>query len=153
MQQRRQTLCIIFRAFNQECCHVKFFVPGISVFSVTAVSFLFLTAQPLFAQDGSENEVVLPAAAQSCVLPVAPDAIPAGADRDTLLAAKKEVGRFQGDVEAYRGCLSAAETDDITPGNRQAIVSSYNYAIEMEERVAERFNEALRAYNERQSEG
>ena len=40
---------------------------------------------------------------------------------------------------------------DNTPGNKQAIVESYNYSVEMEERVANRFNEAVRDYKERQA--
>jgi len=117
------------------------------------ISLLLMSAQTLLAQDGAENEVVLPQAAQACVLPSAPDAIPGNADKDTLLAAKNDIARFQGEVEAYRGCLAEAEAGDITPGNAQAIVASYNYSVEMEERVAERFNAAVRAYNDRQSEG
>ena len=127
---------------------MKFF--ALKVFTVAV---LLMAAQSLLAQDEAEYEVVLPEAAQACVLPTAPDAIPDDADKDTLLAAKNDIGRFQGEVEAYRGCLSDAETDDITPGNKEAIVASYNYSVEMEERVAERFNEAIRAYKARQSGG
>lgn len=115
--------------------------------------FLLISAQSVLAQEDVEYEVVLPEAAQACVLPTAPDAIPEDADRDALLAAKNDIGTFQGEVESYRACLSEAETEDITPGNKEAIVASYNYSVEMEERVAERFNEAIRAYKERQSGG
>lgn len=119
---------------------------------------LIASSCAVLAQDETEYtaeelEVVLPEAAQACVLPTAPDAIPEDADRDRLLAAKQAVGDFQGAVADYRECLSAAEETDITPGNKQAIVASYNYSVEMEERVAERFNEAIRNYKARQSEG
>lgn len=127
---------------------MKYLTPKILV----GLSLLF-SAQTLFAQDEEEYEVVLPEAAQSCVLPAAPDAIPEDADKDALLAAKKDIGTFQGEVESYRACLAEAETEDITPGNKEAIVASYNYSVEMEERVAERFNEAIRAYKARQAEG
>ena len=126
---------------------MKYLTPKLIVSSL-----LLMSAQSLFAQDAADV-VILPEAAQACVLPSAPDAIPEDADKDTLLAAKKDVGRFQGEVESYRGCLSAAETDDITPGNKEAIVQSYNYSVEMEERVAQRFNDAVRAFKERQSGG
>lgn len=132
---------------------MKFLTPRISATSVLVLFISLVSGQALFAQDGSEYEVILPEAAQSCVLPAAPDAIPQDADTDTLLAAKKDIGRFQGEVETYRSCLAEAETDDITPGNKEAIVASYNYSVEMEERVAERFNEAIRAYKARQNEG
>lgn len=124
------------------------------IFKTLAAAFLVTAAQSLMAQEVEEGyEVVLPEAAQACVLPAAPDAIPEDADRDQLLAAKASIADFQGEVASYRDCLSAAETDDITPGNKEAIVASYNYSVEMEERVAERFNEAVRAYKARQTDG
>lgn len=123
------------------------------------IALIIVSASNLvFAQEDEEYtaeelEVVLPKAAQACVLPTAPDAIPEDAGRDQLLEAKQDVSDFQGEVAAYRECLSAAEAGDITPGNKQAIVASYNYSVEMEERVAERFNEAIRNYKARQAEG
>ena len=132
---------------------MRFFTPRISALSFSVSSLLLVSASSLYAQDGSEYAIVLPEAAQACVLPAAPDAIPEDADKDTILAARKEVGRFQTEVEAYRACLSEAEEGEITEGNQEAIVASYNYSVEMEERVAARYNEAVRAYNERQGEG
>ena len=105
------------------------------------------------AQDDLENEPILPAEAQECVLPASPNAIPEDATYDQLVAAKKQVADFQGDIEQFRSCLKAAEDNpDNTPGNLAAIVSSYNYSVEMEERVAERFNEAVRSYKERKAQ-
>jgi hypothetical protein len=105
------------------------------------------------AQDDFENEPILPAEAQECVLPASPNAIPEDATYDQLVAAKKQVADFQGDIEQFRSCLKAAEDNpDNTPGNLAAIVSSYNYSVEMEERVAERFNEAVRSYKERKAQ-
>jgi hypothetical protein len=118
--------------------------------------FIFVAAVLLFsnvqAQANVENEQVLPTKAQECVLPASPSAIPADASYDDLKAAKAQIAVFQGEIEAFRGCLKAAEEDeDNTPGNLAAIVSSYNYSVEMEERVAERFNAAIRSYKERQA--
>jgi hypothetical protein len=105
-----------------------------------------------YAQDEADYEVVLPDAAQKCVLPASPDAIPEEASYDELKAAKADVGVFQGKMEEFRGCLSNADEDpDNTPGNKQAIVNSYNYSVEMEERVANRFNEAIKSYKARQA--
>jgi len=123
------------------------------LFKIAIAMFLIASAGALFAQEEEEYEVVLPDAAQTCVLPTAPDAIPEDADRDQLMAAKGAIGEFQTQVEAYRACLAEAEAGDITPGNKQAIVASYNYSVEMEERVATRFNEAIRDYKARQSDG
>lgn len=102
--------------------------------------------------DSIENLVILPDDAQACVLPAAPDPIPEDATLDQLKAAKAQVGEFQGKISAFRDCLAEAEKNpDNTPGNKQAIVESYNYSVEMEERVANRFNEAVREYKERQA--
>jgi hypothetical protein len=105
-----------------------------------------------FAQDEEGYDVVLPDDAQKCVLPASPDAIPEDASYDDLKAAKAEIAVFQGKIEEFRGCLAEAEQNpDNTPGNKQAIVNSYNYSVEMEERVASRFNDAVRTYKERKA--
>jgi hypothetical protein len=52
----------------------------------------------------------------------------------------------------FRECLHAAEENpENTEGNKQAIISSFNYSVDMEERIAERFNVAIRSYKERQA--
>jgi len=113
---------------------------------------LMVSAVQAQDDDATGYEVILPDDAQSCVLPAAPDAIPENADLDQLKAAKKDIGDFQGRVTVFRDCLAAAEENpDNTPGNKQAIVDSYNYSVEMEERVAERFNEAVRDYKARKA--
>lgn len=116
-----------------------------------------LVAGTLLAQEAEEEDytVVLPDAAQKCVLPASPDSVPPDADYDTLVAAKQQVADFQSAVAVYRACLQDAEKsagDELTPGNKQALVSSYNYSVDMEERVAARFNEAVRNYKERQAD-
>lgn len=97
-------------------------------------------------------DVVLPDDAQKCILPASPDAIPDNATLDQLKQAKADIAEFQGDIEVFRSCLKAAEQNpDNTDGNNRAIVQSYNYSVEMEERVAERFNEAVRDYKQRKA--
>ena len=119
------------------------------VLILIAATFLVGNAQ---AQDDAENIQVLPEEAQKCVLPAAPDAIPEKASYEDLVAAKKQIAVFQEEVIVYRECLQAAEDNpDITPGNKAAIVASFNYTVEMEERVAERFNVAVRDYKERKA--
>ena len=119
-------------------------------FVFVAATLLFSTLQ---AQDNeTDYEVVLPADAQACVLPASPDAIPEEAAYEDLVNAKKQIAVFQGEVEVFRNCLkSAEENPDNSPGNEQAIVSSFNYSVEMEERIAERFNAAVRGYKERKA--
>ena len=95
--------------------------------------------------------VVLPEDAQKCVLPAAPDAIPEDATKDQLLAAKGQIAEFQVALQTYRDCLKAAEESGVTltAGNKQALVASFNYSVDMEERVAGHFNEAVKSYKER----
>lgn len=120
------------------------------IFILVAAGLLIGSVQ---AQDNAgEMEIVLPDDAQKCVLPASPDAIPDDATLDQLKDAKKQIGEFQGKVSAFRDCLMAAdENPDNTPGNKQAINDSYNYSVEMEERVATRFNDAVRSYKERKA--
>lgn len=102
--------------------------------------------------DPADLEVVLPDQAQKCVLPASPDAIPEDASLDQLKEAKSQVAQFQERIIVYRDCLNEADANpEITVGNKQAIINSYNYSVEMEERVASRFNEAVRDYKERKA--
>jgi len=111
-----------------------------------------LLAGNTLAQDDADLVQVLPEDARKCVLPASPDAIPEEASYDDLVNAKKQVAEFQGELELFRDCLKAAEEDpDLTEGNKAAIVSSFNYSVEMEERVAERFNAAVRSFKERKA--
>lgn len=115
-----------------------------------AGAFLLNTA---LAQDDAEDyEVVLPEAAQKCVLPASPDAIPEEATYEQLKQGKAQIATFQAEVLVFRECLQAAEANpDNTPGNNQAIVESFNYSVDQEERIAVRFNEAIRSYKERKA--
>jgi len=95
--------------------------------------------------DGSR--VILPVEAQQCDLPSAPPPIPEVPIKDDLLKAQKLVKSFQADMETYRTCINQdADSDELSSGNRQAISNAHNYSVDMEERVAEMFNVAVRAY-------
>ncbi len=120
------------------------------IFILVAAGFLFNSVQ---AQDDAEEyKVVLPPDAQKCVLPASPDKIADDATYDQLKEAKAQIATFQTQVEAFRECLSAAEDNPgNTEGNKAAIVSSFNYSVDMEERIAERFNEAIRSYKARKA--
>lgn len=102
------------------------------------------------ATEEEDYTVVLPEAAQKCILPAAPDAIPPEATMEQLLVAKEAVANFQTGLATYRTCLQEAEqSPDLTAGNKQALVASFNYSVDTEERVATRFNDAVRSYKER----
>jgi hypothetical protein len=98
--------------------------------------------------DGSM--VVLPIEAQQCSLPSAPPPIPDNAEKADLLKAQKNVKQFQVDMQDYRDCVNQySESPDATLGNKQAISNAHNYSVDMEERVAAMFNEAVRDYKAR----
>ena len=117
---------------------------------IIAAGFLINSVQ---AQDDDlEYEVVLPVEAQKCVLPASPGNIPKQATLDQLKEAKAQIATFQADVLVFRECLQAAEgAPDNTEGNKQAIISSYNYSVDMEERIAARFNDAISDYKARKA--
>lgn len=95
--------------------------------------------------DGSR--LVLPLETQQCNLPSAPPPIPDVPVKSDLLKAQKGVKRFQAEMEVYRTCLDKnADSRELSSGNRQAISNAHNYSVDMEERVAAMFNEAVRAY-------
>jgi len=120
------------------------------IFLILAVC---LVASPAVAKTETESEVVLPLEAQTCNLPVAPARIPEDADLDGLKIAKGNVTGFQTDMVGYRECLEEAiQTGIATDGNRAAVSNAHNYSVGMEERIAEQFNVAVRAYKARKAE-
>lgn len=108
--------------------------------------------------DGSR--VLLPLEAQQCVLPNAPPPIPAAPEKEDLLKAQKLVKQFQSELITYRTCMGV-ETEEklvalkdqegLSQGNVEAIYKAYDYSVEMETRVADMFNEAVRAYKAAQA--
>lgn len=102
--------------------------------------------------DGSR--VVLPLEAQQCNLPSAPAPIPEVPEKADLLKAQKNVKKFQTDMEGYRTCVNKdVDNKELSSGNRQAISNAHNYSVDMEERVANMFNIAVRAYKANLAKG
>jgi len=104
-------------------------------------------AQQETLDDGSR--VILPLEVQSCNLPSAPPPIPEAPVKEDLIKAQKNVKQFQADMVVYRACLfreADGYSEALTWGNEQAINNANDYSVDMEERVAMMFNEALRAY-------
>ena len=123
--------------------------------SLLLASATLALAVTAMAQDKKEEEmnVILPPEAMSCNLPAAPARIPEDADYDHLVKSKGEVNKFQADLQTYRDCLHAAEDNNsaLTEGNKVALTQAYNYSVEMETRVADQFNEAVRNYKARKA--
>jgi hypothetical protein len=101
------------------------------------------------------------AAAQAnaaCEYPVAPGKFPDGnqASKDEMLAAKKSVVKYNGEMETYLGCIKAeydakvaAETTatDKQKAEMQKVQDQkHNAAVEEVTAVTDRFNEQLRAW-------
>jgi len=96
-------------------------------------------------EDGSK--VVLPLEAQACNLPSAPPPIPDPPVKEELLKAQGLVKQFQAEMVVYRSCLDKdVGSGELSQGNLLAISNAHDYSVDMEERVATMFNEALRAY-------
>jgi len=115
------------------------------IFAGLALMVSMTTLAQEVVDDGSM--VVLPIRAQECTLPSAPPPIPEVPEKADLLKAQKLVKAFQTDMQTYRDCVNQySDSPDATLGNKQAISNAHNYSVEMEERVAAMFNEAVRAY-------
>ena len=116
---------------------------------VIFTSVMLAVSMTVMAQDVMEDGsmVVLPVEAQQCRLPSAPAPIPEVPEKADLLKAQKNVKQFQTDMAGYRDCVDEeADNSDLSSGNRQAISNAHNYSVDMEERVAAMFNEAVRSY-------
>ena len=101
-------------------------------------------------EDGSR--VVLPLEAQQCNLPSGPPPIADIPTKPELLQAQKNVKQFQGDMVVYRDCVNKdLNSGELSSGNKQAISNAHNYSVDMEERVASMFNDAVRAYKANQT--
>ncbi len=117
------------------------------------VAVVVLMAGIATAQTNDESAVLLPLEAQTCNLPVAPARIPEQADIEALTKAKGNVSAFQAEMLSYRECLDASvQYENMTDGNKLAVTNAHNYSVEMEERIAEQFNVAVRAYKARKAE-
>lgn len=112
---------------------------------------LAIASPHTFAQAADGSTVILPLEAQTCNLPAAPARIPEDASYEQLIGAKNNVAEFQAELTQYRECLDGSkDASEMTDGNRIALNQAHNYSVEMEERVAEQFNIAVRAYKARQ---
>ena len=121
---------------------------------VIFASLVLMVSMTALAQELMEDgsRVVLPLEVQQCDLPSAPAPIPEVPEMEDLLKAQKGVKLFQTEMEVYRTCLNQdADSDELSTGNLQAISNAHNYSVDMEERVAGMFNEAVREYKARQA--
>ena len=110
---------------------------------------ILMTSMVASAQDLMDDGsiVVLPLEAQACNLPSAPPPIPDPPAKEDLLKAQKFIKQFQADMEVYRTCVNKdAESGELSKGNLMAIANAHDYSVDMEERVATMFNDALKVY-------
>lgn len=110
---------------------------------------VLMTSVAAFAQDLMDDgsKVILPLEAQACNLPSAPPPIPDPPVKEELIKAQKLIKEFQAEMEVYRTCLDKdIHSGELTKGNLLAIANAHDYSVDMEERVATMFNEALHQY-------
>ena len=122
-----------------------------SIFTLIAVFLVFVAGNGIAqtAEDGSA--VLLPLEAQSCNYPGAPAKLPEEPDFETLKAGVARFKEFQVELEEFRGCLEeAGNADNLTEGNRIALNNAHNDSVDMETRLGDQLNTAVRAYNARQ---
>jgi len=142
--------------------NLKFFKTGDTMKKIIFTGLALMLSMTALAQDVMDDgsRVILPLEVQQCNLPSAPPPIPEAAVKDDLLKAQKNIKKFQAEMLVYRTCMGV-ETEDklemlkdngeLTLGNVQAIYTAYDYSVSMETRVADIFNEALRAYKASQA--
>ena len=118
------------------------------------LTLLVLMFSPIaHAQVADGSAVLLPLEAQTCRLPSAPARVTPDADYEALSVGKERITQFQQDLEAYRACLDKSRSNErLTDGNRVALDRAHDYSVEMETRIAEQFNVAVRAYRAREQE-
>jgi hypothetical protein len=116
---------------------------------ITFAGLVLMVSMTAVAQDTMEDgsRVILPLKSQECKLPSGPPPIPEAASKDELVKAQKHMKAFQAEAQVYRTCLNeGTDSGELSMGNTQAITNAHNYSVDMEERVASMFNEALREY-------
>jgi len=110
---------------------------------------ILMSSMAALAQDVMDDGsmVVLPLEAQACNLPSAPPPIPDPPLKEDLLKAQKLIKQFQGEMAEYRECVNKdMDSGELTKGNKMAIGNAHDYSVDMEERVANMFNDSLRTY-------
>ena len=92
-------------------------------------------------------EIVLPGGAADCAVPKPPAAVGEDPTLDELITTQGAVKAFQEEAITYRDCLEELRDDEeITEGNLTALNAAHDATVDMEEQVAERFNEEVREY-------
>lgn len=105
------------------------------------------------AQDASKN---VEKSSHFCTYSKRTPIIPDGniATKDELLNAKERISEYQDQMNDYRDCLYSAETalDSTVPNYEEqkvAIQKLSDESIEVEQKVADEFNQAIRIFKQR----
>ena len=98
----------------------------------------------------------------ACPYPKAPDTIPDGntAKLEDMLSAQKAVKQFDADIGAYQTCLEtehndalAKEGDKLTEDQKKerirVLAQKQNAAADEAQQIADRFNEQVKVYREK----
>ena len=101
-----------------------------------------------------------PAAGATCIYPRPPENLPDGATAtyDQMVEAQRVVKQFDADITAYTACLQmeldailgSVEIDDARKAELQAMqVKKNNAAVDEAQAIADRFNEQVRVFKEK----
>jgi len=86
----------------------------------------------------------------SPIIPIIPDGVVAS--KDEMLSASKSIQNMQLNLAQYRKCLTdksvaITETDEKSEAEKQRLLDLYNQSVDLEQKAADEFNSALKAYN------
>lgn len=121
---------------------------------IAAAAFALATALAQAKDKEGEQEIVpvMPDAAKDCAMPDTPAAIGADVDYDTLIAHQGKIKSMQTDLADYRKCLDGVRGQDgMTPGNLMALNMAHDKSVDVEEKAAANFNEAVQKYRKRKN--
>lgn len=112
---------------------------------------LFVALLAPLALAGNSNKtpdkVVAPAGTEECEMPQMPPKIPEDAGKPELIEAQGEVRKLQTAMKEYRSCLDAIRDDgELTEENQLALDILHDKSVNLEEKVANRFNDAVQAW-------
>lgn len=129
--------------------HLKIGLVSLSVFTAIGSTTNIMAEQEKLAM----QEAVT---AKTCAFDKTTPIIPDGnvASEDELIAAQTRIKLYQSSLQDFRDCITSQiqelnpEAED-TPIRRAALLKRSNQSVEVEESVAQEFNEAIKVYKSR----
>jgi hypothetical protein len=122
----------------------------VKLFKICTITALIFSGS-VAAQTNDGSAILMPLEAQTCNLPISPSRIAKDAGLDELKTARANLTDFQAKLQAFRECLDASTANEnITEGNKLAVIRAHDDSVNTEERIAEQFNVAVCTYKQNQ---